>query len=126
MCSVVSDYLWHHGLWPTRLFCPWDFLGKNTEVDCYFLLQGIFPTQGSNPHLRIFCIGGQILYHCDTWEAHGFLNTPIIEKWTFNFQIHRVFKVKKYIVCFSFSSHFWFHQNNMACREATFEEHIGF
>ena len=27
----------------------WDFLGKNTGVDCYFLLERIFPTQGSNP-----------------------------------------------------------------------------
>ena len=35
----------------TRLFCPWDFPGKNTGVDWYFLLQGIFPTQGSNPNL---------------------------------------------------------------------------
>ena len=25
--------------------------GKNTKVDCHFLLQGIFPTQGSNPCL---------------------------------------------------------------------------
>ena len=25
-----------------------DFPGKNTGVDCHFLLQGIFPTQGSN------------------------------------------------------------------------------
>ena len=49
-CSVVSDSLWLHGLYPTRLLCPWNFPGKNTEVDCHFLLQG-FPTQGSNPHL---------------------------------------------------------------------------
>ena len=33
---------------PTRLFCPWDSLGKNAGVGCHFLLQGIFPTQGSN------------------------------------------------------------------------------
>ena len=33
------------------LFCPWDFPGKNTGVGCHFLLQGIFPTQGSNLHL---------------------------------------------------------------------------
>ena len=26
--------------------------GKNTGVVCHFLLQGIFPTQGSNPGLR--------------------------------------------------------------------------
>ena len=30
---------------------PWDFPGKNTRVGCYFLLQGIFPTQGLNPYL---------------------------------------------------------------------------
>ena len=30
---------------PTRLLCPWDFLGKNTGLGCHFLLQGIFPTK---------------------------------------------------------------------------------
>ena len=49
--SVVSDALWPYGLWPTRLLCPWDSPGKNTGVGCHFFLQGIFPTQGSNPHL---------------------------------------------------------------------------
>ena len=50
----------------TRLLCPWDFPGKNTGVDCYFLLQGVFPTQGSNPclfHCR------RIIYHWATREA---------------------------------------------------------
>ena len=47
-CSVVSDSLWPHGLWPTRLLCPWDFPSRNTSVGCHFLLQGTFPTQGSN------------------------------------------------------------------------------
>ena len=28
-----------------------DFPGKNTRVGSHFLLQGIFPTQGWNPHL---------------------------------------------------------------------------
>ena len=39
---------------------PGDFPGKNTGVDYHFLLQGIFPTQESNPglpHCR------QMLYH---------------------------------------------------------------
>ena len=39
-----------HGLQPARL-CPWNFPGKNTGVSCHFVLQGIFLTQGSNPHL---------------------------------------------------------------------------
>ena len=34
-----------------RLLCPWDFPGKNTGVGCHALLQGIFLTQGLNPHL---------------------------------------------------------------------------
>jgi len=34
---------------------PWNFPGQNTGVGSIFLLQGIFPTQGSNsglPHCR--------------------------------------------------------------------------
>ena len=34
---------------PTSLLCPWDFPGNSTGVDCHFLLQQIFPTQGLNP-----------------------------------------------------------------------------
>ena len=34
-----------------KLLCLWAFPGKNTGVGCHFLLQGIFPTQGSNPDL---------------------------------------------------------------------------
>ena len=33
---------------PTRLLCHGVFSGKSTRVGCHFLLQGIFPTQGSN------------------------------------------------------------------------------
>ena len=36
---------------PVRLLCPWDFLIENTGVGCLFVLQGIFLTQRSNPHL---------------------------------------------------------------------------
>ena len=47
--SVMSDSLQPHG--PIRLLCPWTFPGKNSGVCCHFLLQGIFPNQGSNPSL---------------------------------------------------------------------------
>ena len=52
-CSVAKSCptLWPHVLQPPRLLCPWDFLGKNSGVGCHFLLQGIFPTLGSNPAL---------------------------------------------------------------------------
>ena len=37
--SVVSDSLRPHGLQPTRLLRPWDFLGKSTGVGCHCLLR---------------------------------------------------------------------------------------
>ena len=60
-CSVMSD-----SLRPTRPLCSWSFPGKNTGVSSYFLLQGIFLTQGLNlglPHCR------QILYHLSHQES---------------------------------------------------------
>ena len=41
--SVVSD-----SLWPRGLYSPWNSPGQNTGVGSLSLLQGIFPTQGSN------------------------------------------------------------------------------
>ena len=35
----------------TKLLRSWDSPGKSTGVGCHFLLQGIFPTQGSKPGL---------------------------------------------------------------------------
>ena len=46
----MSDLLPPHGPYPARLLCPWEFSGKNTGVGSHFF-QGIFLTQGSNPHL---------------------------------------------------------------------------
>ena len=60
----MSSSLWSHWLKYTRLLCPWDFSDKNTGMDCLFLLQRIFPTQGWSLRL-LLC--KQILYHCATW-----------------------------------------------------------
>ena len=46
--SVVSDSLQSHGL-----YSPWNSPGQNTGVGSHSLLQGIFPTQGSNPGLPV-------------------------------------------------------------------------
>ena len=53
--SVVSDSLWPHGL-----YSPWNSLGQNTGVGSLSRLQGIFPTQGSNPSPHI---AGRFFYH---------------------------------------------------------------
>ena len=49
----MFDSLRPYGLGLAGLLCPWDSPDKNTGVGCHALLQGIFPTQGSNPHLHL-------------------------------------------------------------------------
>ena len=41
-CSLMSDSLQLLRLQSSRLLCLWTFPGKNTEVGCYFLLEGDF------------------------------------------------------------------------------------
>ena len=53
--------------WTVWILCPWNFPGKNTGVGCHFLLQGIFPTQGSN----------QYLLHLLHWQADSLPLAPI-------------------------------------------------
>ena len=50
----MSDPVRPHRRQPTRLPRPWDSPGKNTGVGRHFLLQGSFPTQGSNTDLLHF------------------------------------------------------------------------
>ena len=71
-CPVTNLFLtlcdWSHGLYPARPLCPWDFPGKNTGVGCRFLLQRIFPIQGSDQTRVscVFCTGRWILDHWAT------------------------------------------------------------
>ena len=63
-----------NSLWPNGLYSPWNSPSQNTGVGSLSLLQGIFPTQGSNsglPHCR------WILYQLshkgrdqDFWQSH--------------------------------------------------------
>ena len=67
--DFLSTYLGNDSL-TTMLLCPWNFPGKSTRVGCHFLLQRIFPTQGSNPGL-LYC--RQTLYRLSSgkWETTG-------------------------------------------------------
>ena len=73
--SVMFDSLQPVDCSPAGSSVHGDSPGKNTGVGCYTLLQGIFPTQGSNPgppHCR------QILYHLShqgsPWDIDKELN----------------------------------------------------
>ena len=59
------------------LLCPWNSPGRSTGVGSCFCLQGIFPTQGSNPILS-YC--SQILY-CLSYQG----SPRILERVTYPF-----------------------------------------
>ena len=48
LCATLCDPM---DCSPPASFCPWNLPCKDSSVSCRFLLQGIFPTQGLNPHL---------------------------------------------------------------------------
>ena len=73
MCSWLLSRVW---LFVTPMDCSQqgssvhgDSASKNTRVGCYALLQGIFPTQGSNPGL---CIAGRFFASWATREAQEY------------------------------------------------------
>ena len=79
--SGMSDSLGPHGL-----YSPWNSPGQNTGVGSLFLLQRIFPTQGSNPGLLHF---RQILYqlsHKEIPRTLGWVAYPFssISSWPRN------------------------------------------
>ena len=72
----MSNSLQPHGLWHARLLRPWDFPGKNTGVGCCFLLQELFLTAGSNPHLRHWQPNSLPLSHRQALIFLGVLSRP--------------------------------------------------
>ena len=65
--SVLYNSLRPHGLWPGRLLCPWNSLGKNNRVGSDSLLQSIFLTQGLN---LVFCIASDSLLPAIPGKLH--------------------------------------------------------
>ena len=72
-CSVMSNSL--EPIYLTRLLCSCDSPGKNTGVHCHFLLQGIFPIQGSNMRLLCLLHCKWILYLLNQWGSSCTLTT---------------------------------------------------
>ena len=66
-----------------RLLCPGNIPSKNTGVGGHFLLQGIFPTQGSNP----------CLLHLLCWQVGSFppccLGSPSLRKTSVHWCVSR-------------------------------------
>ena len=93
---------------PSRLLCLCYFQGKNIEVSCHFLLQRIFPTQGSNLHLLL---GRQVLYHWATWFICPYNRVLFNKKKEWTFEICKTLDVSQvFIPCKrSQFQKMWFH-----------------
>ena len=89
-CVHLCVTLW---IAPARVLCPWDSPGKNTEVGCHALLQGIFPTQGLNLHLLrllyqqvgFLPLGPQGKLHNKRYQPFIWYDIPLILLFTFHF-----------------------------------------
>ena len=84
MVSSASVNQWKslsvpNSLQPRGLYSPWNSPGQNTGVSSLFLLQGIFPIQGSNPGLP-HC--WRILYQLSNKVSH----LHIWSYWYFSWQ----------------------------------------
>ena len=83
-----------NSLRPHELCSQWNSLGQNTGVGSLSLLQGIFPTQGSNPDLLHF---RWILYQLSHKENPWPVNTLLYkfpdenEKWIFLLETEQTF-----------------------------------
>ena len=90
--SVVSDSLWPHGL-----YSPWNSPGQDTGVGSLSLLQGVFPTQGSNWGV-LHC--KQILYQLSYQESpHYWVNINHYDNISFTSRNYRNW-IKEYSCLF--------------------------
>ena len=78
---VMSDALWPCGLSPTRLFCPWNFPGKNTRM------------------------GWHSLSRVSSWSRDGIWVSCIAGRFSLSF-LKSLFNVLQYCLCFMFCF-FW-------------------
>ena len=65
-CSVMSDSLQSHELYPARLLCPWDFTGKNTRIIVMPFSRGSSPPRDQT---WVSCIAGRLFTVWATREA---------------------------------------------------------
>ena len=78
----MSDSLRPHGL-----YSPWNSPGQNTRMGCLSLLQGIFPTQGSNPGLLVLQAGDSLAAEPQGKPKYTGVGSLSLLQWIFPTQI---------------------------------------
>ena len=77
---LLTDSVWPHRRPPTRLLCPWDSPGKNTGVDCHFLLQCM--KVKSESEVSWSCLTLSDLMDCSLpgSSVHGIFQARVLEQ----------------------------------------------
>ena len=74
--SVMSDPQRPHGLQPSRLLRPWDFLGKSTGVGCHCLLRG---RATGLQNLQDWVYSNLFILFTPDWESYKNLQTLLYQ-----------------------------------------------
>ena len=103
----MSDSVQPHGLQPTRLLCPWDSPGKNTGVDCHFLLQCM--KVKSESEVAQSCLTLSNLMDCSLpgSSVHGIFQARVLEWGDIAFSCNK-----------DIHTYFFFH--GLICRELAY------
>ena len=90
--KLLQSYptLWLHRRHPTRLLCPWNSLGKNTGVDCHFLLQCMKVKNESEVAQSCPTLQDPMDYSLPGSSVHGIFQTRVLEWVNIPFSIHRL------------------------------------
>ena len=89
-CAWSYPTLWD-SMYPARLLRPWNLPGKNTGVDCHFLLQWVFPIQALNTHPLRF------LY----WQVDSLPLAPVMLVFVVKSTLHCKKVVRNFLTIYS-------------------------
>ena len=79
VASVVSDSVQPHRQQPTRLPCPWDSPGKNTEEGCHFLLQCMKVKSESEVAQLCLTLSDPMDCSLPSFSVHGIFQARVLE-----------------------------------------------
>ena len=77
--SLQSDSVRPHRWQPTRLPHPWDFPGKNTGVDCHFLLQCMKVKSESEVSQSSLTLHDPMDFSLPGSSTHGIFQARVLE-----------------------------------------------
>ena len=90
----MADSFRPHRLQLARLLCPWSYPGQNAGVGSHAIVQGIFPTQGSN-QTQVSHIATPTPRHQPWWNQKEIKQTKNTTVNALKIKFHQNYSLKK-------------------------------